>query len=102
MEIRATGGGRVDLSLSLEQAKRVYTALFCRLQTGGCTSFSELDQDDLLLALQTFLQREAAAQGIDATDHGEWERFLGITHPVSCPRRGVAEPPGPTRRPTTP
>lgn len=102
MDLRATGGGRVELSLSLEQAKRIYTALFCRLQTGGCTSFTDLDQDDLLLTLQTFLQREAAAQGIDATDHLEWERFLGITHPASCPRRGADDSPGPVHRRTTP
>ncbi len=79
--------GHVDLSLSLDQLKRIYVALFCRLQTGGCTAFEDFDQDDLLLHLQTYLQQQATAQGVDGTRHDDWERFLGITHPRSCPRR---------------
>jgi hypothetical protein len=88
MHVRPTEEGQVELSVSLDQLKRVYTALFCRLQTGGCTSFDDLEKDDMLLTIQGFLQREAAAQGVDCTVHEDWEAFLGITHPPSCPRRG--------------
>jgi hypothetical protein len=85
---------RVELDLSLAQAKRVYVALFCRIQTGGCTALEEMD-DDLLLELQTYLQRRAAEQGVDCTIHADWEAFLGITHPQSCPRRGRSATPTP-------
>lgn len=87
MAVQQNAQGLAELTLSLEQAKRVYTALFCRIQTGGCTSFADLDQDDLLLELQSYLQKRAAEQGVDCTDHAAWEAFLGITHPASCPKR---------------
>ena len=87
MYLRAQEGGQIELNVSLEQLKRIYTALFCRLQTGGCTSFDDLEKDDMLLTIQGCLQRAAAEQGVDCTVHEEWEAFLGITHPRSCPRR---------------
>lgn len=87
MITRTPDGEQVTLTLSVDQLKRVYVALFCRLQTGGCNAFEELDHDDLLLDLQRYLQRVAADEGVDCTDHAAWEAFLGITHPRSCPRR---------------
>jgi pantetheine-phosphate adenylyltransferase len=86
MALKPRENGKVELGLSLDQLKRVYVALFCHLQTGGCTAADDLD-DDLLLKLQTYLQGQAAAQGVDCTNHADWEEFLGITHPQSCPRR---------------
>jgi len=85
MELREGIAGQIELRLSPEQLKRLYVALFCKLQTGGCTAFDELE-DDLLLQMQSYLQRYAAAQGVDCTAHDQWERFLGITHPQHCPR----------------
>ncbi len=85
MELRESSAGQIELRLSPEQLKRLYVALFCKLQTGGCTAFDELE-DDLLLQMQSYLQRYAAAQGVDCTAHEQWERFLGITHPQHCPR----------------
>ena len=88
MTSRVRNSNTFGLTLTLDQLKRVYVALFCRLQTGGCTAFADIDQDDLLLDIQTQLQHAAAEQGVDCTDHAAWEAFLGITHPASCPRRG--------------
>lgn len=90
MQLRQNDRGQIEFDVSLDQLKRIYTALFCRLQTGGCQSFQELERDDLLLDIQGHLQKQAAAQGVDCTDHAEWEAFLGITHPPTCPRRTPA------------
>ncbi len=87
MQLIQRGNNDVQLNVSLDQMKQIYVALFCRLQTGGCDAFELLDQDDMLLTLQSYLQQRAAEQGIDCTVHEEWEQFLGITHPRSCPRR---------------
>lgn len=92
MRLQALDGGRIELDVSLDQLKRIYTALFCRLQTGGCSSFDDLDKDDLLLTVQQYLHQEATRQGVDCADHAAWEQFLGITHPRSCPRRGSGGP----------
>lgn len=92
MELRERQGGEAALSLSLDQVKRIYTALFCKLQTGGCGSFDDLENDDMLLTLQKYLQKQAASEGVDCTDHAAWERFLGIRHPQSCPRKSSRRP----------
>lgn len=87
MYLKEREQGDVELHVTLGQLKRLYTALFCRLQTGGCSSFDDLDKDDMLLTIQNHLQRQAADQGVDCTVHEDWEAFLGITHPPTCPRR---------------
>lgn len=87
MALHPIGGDEFQLTVSLEQLKRIYTALYCRVQTGGCNAFADVDQDDLLLTLQTQLHKQAAAQGVDCLARDEWETFLGITHPASCPRK---------------
>lgn len=89
MHLRHKDSDLVELNVSLEQLKRIYTALYCRLQTGGCRSFVDFDDDDLLLTIQSYLQKEAAVEGVDCTDHAEWEAFVGITHPATCPRKGT-------------
>ncbi len=94
MHLQQQDAGQIELTVDLNQLKRIYTALFCRLQTGGCTSFEDLDQDDMLLQIQEHLQQQAARQGIDCTDHAAWEAFLGISHPPNCPRRGAKHPAG--------
>ena len=86
MQVRGSERGQIELTVSLEQLKRIYTSLFCQLQTGGCKSFEELE-DDLLLDIQRFLQKEAAAQGVDCTNHDAWEEFVGIRHADTCPRK---------------
>lgn len=89
MDVRKGQHGTIELSLSLDQLKRIYVALFCRLQTGGCNAYEDLDRDDLLSQLQSTLQQRATAEGVDCTDHAAWEAFLRITHPRSCPRRAT-------------
>jgi hypothetical protein len=81
MYLKETAEG-LELGLSLSQAKKVYVALFRALHAGG--RIDDLDEDDMLLTLQTYLQRRARLAGVDATDHSAWDAFLGIVDSVPC------------------
>lgn len=87
MLLRQTDRDTVELSLSLSQLKKLYVALFRQLHNAGPAGFDDLDEDDMLLTLQTYLQRRAAEQGVDCTIHRDWEAFLGISEAPSCEQR---------------
>lgn len=77
----------VDLRLNLSQLKKLYVALFRQLHDPRGFDMDDLDEDDMLLTLQGYLQRRAAQQGVDGTIHSEWEAFLGIADAPSCEQR---------------
>ncbi len=62
----------------LAERKLVYRVLHRQL-----TQFPELMDGDFLADLQRGLQAEAKADGIDATDHGAWDAWLG-NEVVAC------------------
>jgi hypothetical protein len=57
---------------SRDDRKAVYRVLHRHL-----TEHPELMDNRLLEDLQRSLQKEAAAEGIDVTDHAAWNRWLG-------------------------
>jgi hypothetical protein len=85
--LKAKDGETIELSLSLSQLKKIYVALFRQLHGSGLSAIDDLDEDDMLLTIQTYLQRRAAEAGVDATDHAAWEGFLGIQGAPSCAER---------------
>jgi len=92
MFLREKEDGRIELNCSLAQAKQLYLGLFHRLHAGGIEAFDLLDEDDMLLTLQGFLQRKARQAGVDATDHAQWDAFLGVRDAPSCEQRFSARP----------
>lgn len=94
MVLREAPDRPIELGLSLEQLKKIYVALFRRLHDSGFHAIDELDEDDMLLTIQTFLQRKAREAGVDCTDHAEWEAFLGIADSPTCEQRFANRRPG--------
>ncbi|TWT46181.1 hypothetical protein RAS1_26290 [Phycisphaerae bacterium RAS1] len=97
MLLRQKDRDTVDLSLSLSQLKKLYVALFRQLHDAGPAGFDDLDEDDMLLTLQTYLQRRAGEQGVDCTIHRDWEAFLGVNDAPSCEQRFAARNGGDAR-----
>jgi hypothetical protein len=62
----------------LAEQKLVYRVLHQHL-----IEHSELMDTAFLLDLQRGLQRQAQAEGVDVSDHGAWDEWLGNT-PVPC------------------
>ncbi len=62
----------------LAERKLVYRTLHAQL-----VQVPELMDGDFLHDLQTDLQKAALAEGIDVSDHGAWDAWLGNA-PVSC------------------
>ena len=62
----------------LAEKKLVYRVLHKHL-----ADFPELMEGDFLSDLQRDLQSYANAEGVDATDHGAWDAWLG-NEAVSC------------------
>lgn len=87
MYLRSKDDDVIELGLSLEQLKKIYIALFNRLHDSRFSAIDELDEDDMLLTIQTCLQRAARKAGVDCTDHSAWEQFLGIQDAPSCAQR---------------
>lgn len=77
----------IELVASLRQVKKLYVALFRQLHESRAADFDEIDDDDMLLTLQTYLQRRAREAGVDATDHAQWDAFLGIADAPTCDER---------------
>lgn len=84
MLLRERDDEMVELHASLSQLKKLYIAMFQQLHTSGGRNIDDIDEDDMLLTLQTYLQRRAAQADIDCTDHAAWEAFLGIRGAPSC------------------
>jgi hypothetical protein len=87
MVLKTRDGEMIDLGVSLSQLKKIYVALFRQLHQAGFAAMDELDEDDMLLTIQSYLQRRAAEEGVDGTIHSHWERWLGMQHAPSCEQR---------------
>jgi hypothetical protein len=67
----------------LEQYPQVERKLVYRVLHKHLAEFPDLMDASLLDDLQSSLQAEAMAEGVDVTDHGAWDRWLG-NEPVGC------------------
>ena len=63
----------------LSDLKRIYRTLHSQLQQDF-----ELMDSALLQDLQTFLQAQATATGVDVSLHAQWATWLNDGKPVSC------------------
>lgn len=76
----------------IERYPQAERKLVYRLLHGELSRHPELMDAQLLDDLQRSLQREAQAEGVDATDHGAWDEWLGgdgkgcTTRPAPQPR----------------
>ena len=88
-----TDGESVLGSHSLEDLKLIYRVLHQHL-----AEHVELMDSQFLLDLQSYLQEQAAADGVDTTHHGAWDVWLGNTDGPDCEscvkRRFRIEPAG--------
>jgi hypothetical protein len=91
--LKSKDGETIELSLSLSQLKKVYIALFRQLHDTHLSGIDDLDEDDMLLTIQTYLQRRAAEAGVDGTVHADWEAFLGLHGAPSCAQRFAGRKP---------
>ncbi|MBI4447311.1 MAG: hypothetical protein HY645_15570 [Acidobacteria bacterium] len=66
---------------NLQELKLIYRVLHQHL-----AEHIELMDTDFLLQLQMFLQGQAREEGIDASDHSLWDRWLG-NEAVPCESR---------------
>ncbi len=82
----------VELRVSESQIKKLYLALFRQLHAASLEDFDALDEDDMLLTLQSFLQSRARAAGVDVSNHTEWDAFLGVRGAPSCEQRFRGRP----------
>jgi len=64
---------------SLEESKLVFRVLH-----GQLSEYPELMDTHFLTELQRFLHGQAKADGVDAADHGAWDRWLGNVTERSC------------------
>lgn len=67
---------------SVEELKLIYRILHRHL-----SEHVELMDTHFLLELQSFLQRQALADGIDPSNHGEWDVWLGHVDAEPCDSR---------------
>lgn len=77
----------IELSLSPDQLKKIYVALFRQLRDSHLADVDELDEDGMLLTMQQYLQQRARQAGVDCTVHSEWEAFLGVDRGRGCEQR---------------
>lgn len=77
----------IELTISLAQLKTLYRALFSRLHAADADEFDALDEDDMLMTLQRFLQQRAADAGVDVANHSAWDEFLGFRNAPGCEQR---------------
>ena len=63
----------------LRDPKRIYRTLHGQLQQDF-----ELMDSELLQDLQTYLQAQAKADGVDVSLHAQWAAWLNDGKPVSC------------------
>ena len=63
----------------LRDLKRIYRTLHGQLQQDF-----ELMDSELLQDLQTYLQAQAKADGVDVSLHAQWAAWLNDGKPVSC------------------
>jgi len=69
----------VIAALDAEELKLIYRVLHQHL-----AEHPDLMDTDFLIELQTYLQRNAIAAGVDIADHSAWDRWIGNTGAASC------------------
>lgn len=69
----------------LAELKLVYRVLH-----DGLGNYPDLMDTEFLLALQRLLHEQAKADGVDVSDHGAWDRWVGHAAPRAC-AGGVAK-----------
>lgn len=74
--------GTARFELQLPEMKVVYRALHAHL-----AEHLELMESDFFSSLQRELQARAKAEGVDATDHGAWDAWLGNEDAQACDER---------------
>lgn len=62
---------------SLTELKQIYRILHSQLQIN-----LELMDSELLQDLQTYLQQQASADGVDVSLHGQWSAWLNDEPPI--------------------
>ncbi|MFN7131704.1 MAG: hypothetical protein ACK4N5_06450 [Myxococcales bacterium] len=72
----------LTFKLSLDEMKLVYRVLHAQL-----ASNLELMDSSFFGALQSALQQQAKLEGVDATDHAAWDRWLGNDAAPGCAER---------------
>ncbi|GJQ26748.1 MAG: hypothetical protein HBSAPP02_17800 [Phycisphaerae bacterium] len=77
-------GEGVIAALDGEELKLIYRVLHQHLG-----EHPELMDTDFLIELQNHLQRKARADGVDISDHGAWDRWIGNDDAPSCDLRNV-------------
>lgn len=77
-------GETVLAAVDPDELKLVYRVLHQHL-----SEHPDLMDTDFLIELQKYLQRRAAADGVDVADHGAWDRWLGNTGSPSCDIRNA-------------
>ncbi len=70
----------------MEQYPLTELKLVYRVLHGHLTEHTDLLDASLFDDLQRHLQRQAQADGVDVTDHGAWDAWLG-NEAVSCATR---------------
>ncbi len=75
-------GEGVIAALDGEELKLIYRVLHQHLG-----EHPELMDTDFLIELQNHLQRRARADGVDISDHGAWDRWIGNGDAPSCDLR---------------
>lgn len=78
---------------AIEELKLVYRILHRHL-----AEHPELMDTHFLIELQNFLHRQASKDGVDSSNHGEWDIWLGNIDAPSCDVRmqcrGIIPPEG--------
>lgn len=72
----------VVAALDGEELKLIYRVLHQHL-----AEHPELMDTDFLIELQSHLQRRAKAEGVDVSDHGAWDRWIGNDNAIPCDER---------------
>ena len=75
-------GDAVVAALDAGELKLVYRILHQHLG-----EHPELMDTDFLIELQNYLQRQAKAEGVDISDHGAWDRWIGNENATPCDTR---------------
>lgn len=77
-------GEGVIAALDGEELKLIYRVLHQHLG-----EHPELMDTDFLIELQNHLQRKARADGVDISDHGAWDRWIGNDDATGCDVRNA-------------
>ena len=75
-------GEAVVAAHSVDELKLVYRILHAHL-----AQHTELMDTHFLIELQNFLHRQAIAEGVDSSDHGAWDAWLGNVDATPCDER---------------